>query len=624
MKRILSITIILSCSLSSCLSTSQSSQPTTGPSQAAIAAENATATETSVPTAAVTPTLSPENITYEFSEDVTERDRELLREMVRLGRYYMINHLGSDLTIPARLILDNNPEGRSATLVGGKGYFSSDYFCGTASYPCFQYNAASAVWQECSNEDFLFKCLHSHELFHMWQLEHGCGGLWGAEADPLTGFIYEGMAEYMGFLATGFPEDAEDFSDGYAFSFWPAEQFNETAWFRNGAVAAVAVRRLVDEHGPLAFARFCDSEGQGASPQSAFRSAFGMTVEEFRARFMEEVLGQTRDCTMATCGSGSALIGQFNLQDFLAPGATTPNLVARFVGENGSPLVISNILLARLRIDVPNDNRQIDEGVPGIFSAALLPGRYAFYFCESGYPGTEPTAACRGHETEWFEVSEDQVTSVTFRIPPDIEEPARTDPNLIMEILDENGLPVPGLRLQVCNYDAPVKVCSPALHGKQTDANGIYQDSLRSGKYVVRFNWPGVGYAREWTYVFEVDNVNIGADQPTRITYQLPQPNLLVELTDLAGAPAAAHFLYLCRVDDQLGNCDIANHSPNPWSWGSYTNDQGVFKAVVAPGVYFILTSRFPTFVTLPTDYVISDINVSTEPETTTVEYQLK
>lgn len=616
MKYLLPYTIALILFLSSCEPQIRAPMETTTAAETIIARATASATETPPLTATVTPTLSPDPITYEFADNVLERDRHLLREMVRLGRYYMINNLGSDLTIPAKLIMDNNPEGRSVSLVYGKGYFASDYFCGTSHDPCFQFNVASAIWQECNNGEFLFKCLHSHELFHMWQFEHGCGGQWGEVGDPLTGFIYEGMAEYMGFLATGFPDGAEDFTDGYAFSFWLVEQFNETAWFRNNAVAAVAVKRLVDKHGPMAFARFCDAEEHGAGPQNAFLSTFGITVQEFRAQFMEEVLGQTKDCTAATCGTGD-VPGQYSISDLIDPARKSPNLIATFVDQSSHPVVISNIILCQQTISLPSACRQPDN-VPGIFSAPLKPGKYAFYFCDPGFPGTENTARCKGHETEWFDVLQDEVTNITVMVPSEIEDPTLSAPNLVVTFFDHAGNPVPDLGLQICNYDQPVKVCSRDDDSKHTDSEGVFLDTLRSGKYLIRFAWPGAGYGG-LTKTYQIDGIAVDKSRVTTTSYTFPAPNLIINFTDAVGGLLPHHDFVLCKAVEEPGNCLTP---ASLWGWWVTTNPKGIFEAHVEPGMYLIVTNMDFTSLEQRVDLKIP-IEVTSETELTTIEYPL-
>jgi hypothetical protein len=359
------------------------------------------------------------------------------------------------------------------------------------------------------------------------------------------------------------------------------------------------------------------------SHKDAFETAFGITLDDFLNEFKEEVLGQTKDCTVAKCGGGS-VIGQFKMQDWVDPKVTTPNLVANFVDEQGRPVVISNLILAKQGADGSGANRETQYSLPGKFSINIFPGSYGFYFCEPGYPSGENTGACHAYETDWFNVSENQTANMTLQLPPYIDDANLKTPDIALKFTDENGNLLPNLRLQVCNVDTPVKVCSPQYQGKETDSNGVYQDSLRSGKYLVRFNWPNVGFAREWTYTFEIDNVNITENQVTNISYKFPAPNLIVKLTDLVGGPVPNHFLVLCTADHQLGNCANVIDSPNPWSGGSYTDKQGIFKAVVKPGTYFILTGKFPTVLPVPADYTFANINVASATETTTVEFQLK
>ena len=622
MKHVVFLLVVFSFLFSSCATTPNVSGPTSTPSATPVPSIVPTPTTTPLPAATATPTLSPDPNIYQYADNVPQKDKDLIKVMVRLGRYYLTNNFGTDISAGVTIILDYDPKSLSASLVKGKGYFPGEGFVvPSGQRPYIEYNVGSAIWQACDTQQFEFRCLSAHELVHVWQYQHGC--LYHETDEPLTAFLVQGMAEYVGLTAAGLSQNADDFTQSYAFSFWPAVQFDENNWFNSTAVAAVAVKRLVDQNGIMSLVRFCDAVGHGTRPLDAFQTTFGISIQDFRAKFMDEVLGQTKICTMSACGSGSAVIGQFQLKDWLDPKITAPNLIARFVDDKGKPVVISNLLLARQDADRTFDNRQPDN-VPGIFSANLFPGRYGFYFCEPGYPGTENTGACHAYETGWFDVPGTQAANITIQLPPPIERPDLGSPDLVVKFLDESGNPVPNLRLQVCNYDTPVKVCSPQFNGRSTDLTGVYQDRLRTGKYTIRFNWPEVGYAREWTYALEVNDVNVNENQPTNITYKFSAPNLVVKLKDAAGAPAPNHFLWLCNADHNLGNCANITDSPNPWSGGSYTDQQGVFKAIVKPGKYFILTDRFPTLASVPTDYTFSDINITSETETTTIEFQLK
>jgi hypothetical protein len=450
------------------------------------------------------------------------------------------------------------------------------------------------------------------KLATIWQAQEGC-----------FAFTISNLYDPIDFLTIGYPRYIAAIADGkesevdprLALGVWQANQWDEKIWFVDNIVSPIAFKNLFDSKGVESFITYCNAIAQDNRPQDAFKSAFGLTVQEFRLQFKEEVLGVAADCTLAKCGAGvDNYSDKYKLGHLLDPSRTTPNLIVKFVDQNNEPVILSHVSMLKQNVGTTGEYAQ-PFIVPGTFSEAMLPGRYSFFFCEPGYPTDQNDGKCQYHETDWFDVSSDQATEVTFQLPLPIKNPNLSSPNLIVKFLDKDGSPLPNLDLQICSYESPVKICSQGFSfpDRKTDANGVFQDSLRSGKYLIRILLGGVEFNTE------VRDLIVNESGVTKSVYQFPIPNLIVKFTDANGSLIPDHGFVLCKVVEGVGDCNSSAY--NQGRWGS-TSEKGIFEALVEPGDYYILTCKIDCS-GYPFDYTIKDVIVASPTEVTTVEYQL-
>jgi hypothetical protein len=586
-------------------------EPGAGTLHTSLPAATATKTERPLPTLTLTSTLLPDPNIYNCESNVAPEDcdLQLVQEAVRIGRYYLVNNFGSDISagIPFTLENDLNAAGRphgSYRLVapGNSGLESARVVINTAdplwkgySGPAYQYRRSEGV---------------IHELTHLWQIERGC-------LDPFSqnyaaDFMLEGHANYVASMAM---DRESELDPELALGEWLRTQFNETTWFASSAVGPLAIRSLVDKHGTMSYATWCDLVGSGKGVDNSFKTVYGVDIREFRSQFMRDLLGQAAQCTPATCGTGDS-VGQYSISEFFDSSKKEPNLIAQFVDENNSPVVLSNVILCRQNTSLPSACRQ-PENIPGVFSAPVFSGRYAFYFCSPEYPGSGNTAQCKANETDWFDVGDHAATELTFQVPVEIEMPALSNPDLIFKLSNANGEPVTDMFVQICNYDSPVKVCTNAEKGLQTDANGIVEARLRTGTYLIRFAWPSSGYGG-LTNTYEVRDIVVDQAGVQSISYQFPVANLVISFKDALGSSVPFHDFVLCRAIDQPGNCVT---SASLWGWWVNTNKDGEFEANVPPGSYWIITNSDYTSVEQHVDLKVSV--VASDSEVTTIEVPL-
>ena len=450
----------------------------------------------------------------------------------------------------------------------------------------------------------------------VWQAQESCFAFRTDSLHPPIDFLTIGYPRYLVAIADGKENEVDA---GLVLGAWMANQWNEKTWFFENTVSALAFKNLFETKGVESFKNYCNAVAQGAYSQDAFKSSFGLTVQDFRTQFKNEVLGEMADCTVAMCGPGVDNFSEkYKLGHLLDPTRTTPNLIVHFVDQNNKPVVMTHVSMLKQNVGTAGEYAQ-PFLVPGIFSNAMLPGRYSFFFCEPGFPIDQNDSKCQYHETDWFDVFSDKITELTFQIPLPIENLSVSTPNLTVKFLDKDGNPVPNLILQICSYENPVKICSnPFAPDRKTDSAGVYLDSLRSGKYLIRFSTSAdlVGY-----YPFyEIKDIDISASEATIVNYQFPIPNLVVKFTDANGNPVNYDFV-LCKIVEGVGDCSSSANTQSRWG---LTNPRGIFEARVKPGQYYILTCKFGCigWAGIDFDIKITDIFVS-ETEVTTIEYQL-
>src|SRR5258706_2708319 len=619
MQRTLPIFLILACFSSACGTALQSDIRST----VALTATNTTAypTSTQTPSPSVNPTttLLPDPNSYECDNNVAPEDcsSEFLAKAAELGRRYLLEHFGTDLSTGITFRLENDV---NAATVGrqdtGFGYLAD--FNQPGKKPYILINVANAFWSDYADPAYQYRRVEGiiHEQTHWWQVLHGCL----AKRNPApSDFMLEGAAEYTGYMATG---HAETMDPSLAIGEWQRAQWNDTAFFNSSVVAAMTLKALLDEHGETAYTEWCDLVGQGSGRQEAFQKIFGLSISDFLSHFKMQVLGQAADCTVATCGSGDP-VGAYTMKDVLeAPGAE-PNADVKFVDQDGSLVVLTNVLLCKQTVDLPSACRQ-PAPITGEFTAALQPGRYAFFFCEPGYPGADNSFKCKAHETDWFDVIDGQIFKQTFQIPSDIFLPDLPEPNLEVYFADSDGNPLPTFWAQLCNIDSPVKVCNGLSNAFPTDADGIVRYRVRPGAYVLRFTWPGAGYAAAGMNMtccsaYQTAEIHVGPDGVAKGSYQFATPNLILRLLDVNGSPVPDHEFVLCRATRQAGNCSI---SSSLWGYWAGTDDPGVFQAHLDPGDYLIVTNKDYSNVEAHVDFK-DPFTVDQTPAVTTIDFRL-
>lgn len=459
------------------------------------------------------------------------------------------------------------------------------------------------------------------KLSTVWQAQNRCFSFTPNNVDPLLGFITMGVPRYIIAVAEG-KESERLFSDNFALFFWPVDQYNENRWFDNTDVAGVAVRYLIEDFGYETYEKYCDGLGRGIQPRTAFQSAYGMSIADFRDQFMDQVLGYYKNCTVSTCG-------EFNWDR----GDQMKNLIdesgvisfrAKFIDESGAPLPVNTIMICRQTVSQPSYCTGISEdGVPSIYEEALIPGTYMFGFCDPHAEHRDEGCLYGAYETGWFDISEGKVTDITFAVPPIIEDATQSDPNLVVKFLDENGNSIPNFPVKVCNYDSAVMACSVNLDEpgyKHTNSEGVFEGSFRKGKYLIRFAWPNSASSSYTLPLYEISNININESSLTAITYQFPKPNVIIKLTNANGITVPLQGFLLCKAIEELGNCLVT--SANPWGWWVSTNDKGLFEGFLEPGDYFILTNIDLTSLEDRVDFKIP-FTVASETDVVSIEYQL-
>lgn len=619
MKRLFSIFVVATI-FASCSPISQL-EPTNLPESTAtfLPTKTQLPSPTFTPTLIPTPTLSPDPNMYQFDDNVSEEDRTLIKNAVQIARYYLLNNFGSDLAHGVKFIVTNDTS-KLNSYGDGVGAFIEP----KNQEVYIELNVAGTVWKsERPKYQNPAIALVVHELTHYWQYEHGCVYINYPPYQPTT-FMIEGHAGYVGYMAAGAgnPKEFErELSDDSALSFWQANTWKESEWFLDTNVDRVIVKHLMDSYGMMAFTQFCDAIGSGANPNDAFQLTFGISVQDFRSYIKQEILGQLADCTVATCGAGvDNFSDKYSLGHLLDPSRTTPNLIVKFVDQNNSPLALP-VEMAKQGTDNTGEYAT-NITVAGIFSESLIPGRYIFSFCE---PGTNfnVTGRCLVNEygTDWIDVYGDKTTELTLQIPPPIVVSNLAMPNLVVTITDKDGNPMPDLGLQICNYDTLVMVCSFGHDTNRfyTDNEGVFHDSLRSGKYFIRLNmYSGFHGKYEFFPFYEIRDINIIENNVTTISYQFPTPNLVVKFTDVNGTAVPKHEFVLCRIVNGMGDCNTLFNEQDGWA---VTNYQGIFEAQVEPGEYYILTCLVgcPGY---PFDFKFENIVVS-ESQVMTYELSL-
>jgi len=622
MKRLLFSMVIASVFLSSCSGESKSFDPTVVPATVG----SATSTFTPIPSATETPlstftptiiptlTLLPDPNTYECGQNVSKDDCDFIRDEVRLTRYYLINNLGGDILEGVKIIVDNVPSDEQ----------NNGFSWKKGEVPYIYINTGEKIWVQAKDSEFEWqnKSLIGHEFTHFWQYNHGCMIYY--LNDPRQSLILEGMATWVGLHVAGITPDDNRFSDAYsdasALSWWQPAEYDWRDWFQSDQVPTAAVKHLVDDNGVMALRTYCDVAKETKNYDKAFQSAFGLSFEDFRIQFMDKVLGSLKDCTVAKCGTGVDNFSDvYKLKHLLDPLRTTPNLIAHFVDQDNQPVDLTHVSMYKLNIGKLSEYAQ-PFPVQGTFTEALIPGRYVFFFCEPGYPEVQFSGSCMGHQTEIFEVFSDKPTEITFQIPPEIEIRDSKEPNLVVTIKDKDGNLMPDLRLDVCNYDTPVLVCMAGKPEKHTDNHGVFQTSLRPGRYRISLNMES-GHHDKYGFnpYYEIRDIKINDNSVTNISYQFPIPNFVVKFTDVNGSGVPNHEFVLCRIENGIGVCATSKH---PYGEEYVTNSKGVFEVLIEPGEYFILTCKF-TCSYDQFDYKITDIFVESETEVTTVEFPL-
>ncbi|MCE9647365.1 MAG: hypothetical protein K8S20_15315 [Chloroflexi bacterium] len=457
------------------------------------------------------------------------------------------------------------------------------------------------------------------KLTAVWQSQEGC-----------FAFIKNSLSLPIDFLNTGYPHYIVAIADGkedeiypgLALGIWQANQWNENVWFVDNEVSAIAFKNLFDKKGVESFVNYCNEIGKGAYPKDAFKSAFGMTLEDFRTQFKKEVLGEMADCTVAKCGGGVDNYSDiYKLKHLIDITKSEPNLILNFIDENNQPVALTHLTLWRQ--DFGGDGQVVDYAqpftTPPTFSVAILPGRYIFAFCEPGYPVDHSDWECQWHETDWIDVYNDKVTNLTFQVLPGVRKADLTKPDIEVRFTDKDGNPIPNLGIQICNLDTSVKVCTPTYPIAKTDADGVYTDFLRNGKYLIRVPlYPNYLRKYEFAPFYEIKDINVDENSIALVNFQFPVPNLIVKFLDVNGSPVPEHGFQLCKIINGKGNCATP---VSLWGWYAAANKKGVFEGFVEPGEYYILTCKLPDCPEY--EIKITNIIVSSETEVTTVEYPL-
>jgi hypothetical protein len=671
MKHFLPPIIVFSIMFSACATVPNNSEPTalatSTPGATSIPSLTPTLTPKPLPAATATPTLPPDPNTYQFDSNVTPFYRDLTNQAVQLGRYWLLNNLGSDVSKGVNIIVvSHRPQQREGFV---------DYPPGSVPYLYFD----TPGWdtQGCTTTEFRFRCSANvvGELTLYWMREHGCYETLFYNSSYHEATFLVGLEGYAGFMAAGTAQDALYMNSATAAELWPIVHYDQNNWFNAGDVAQVAVKRLIDQHGTMAFTQFCDAVGRGTNPYDAFQSTFGISIQDFRAKFMDDVLGDQKNCTQTTCGAASlgATDPRYgSMTPMIDYSLKSPNLVIKITDQQGKPVPDINYQLFRrlynnfyadTEYDAPTTNSD------GVLSVPVLPGTYGMTFCAAGYPAhgaaysMEPTKCV--YELNLFEIMPGEIKTIDFQYW-DINDHTLAAPNFLFTLLGVNGQPVGSQYVQVCGYDAVSTVC---LNG-QTDQSGVFRASLKAGTYLVRLVQAGQGYTdpRGYSnptyamnldpyhgtagYEYEIRGIQIEDPGVKSITYQFAAPNLLIKFSDANGSPTPNIYFFLCKSTDvslsgpsqqdvtekQITMEMLARFYGKSWDTKKvkavfldgncflrdHTDKSGIFQLHVDPGKYFIFFLN-PGVVDFEYyfDHVLSDIAVS-DNQVTTVSAQFK
>ena len=235
-----------------------------------------------------TEALAGTPIELRVQDGIPAGELALLRDGLRAGDRYLDRRLGGGLRerVEARLARRDGCEPFQDPGAGATGVAKAGFLCVDTSSP---------GWRDAARRDRgLARTIPAHEQVHAWQAERGC--LPGPDEHELLWFV-EGMAVFASFRAvTGAglaPRRSEArwrraFERGEGPVTEPLATFErQGGGDRQYAMWAEAVERLVAlaPGGERALGRYCERIGGGASFRAAFRPAFGLSLEDFYARF---------------------------------------------------------------------------------------------------------------------------------------------------------------------------------------------------------------------------------------------------------------------------------------------------------------------------------------------------
>lgn len=615
--------------LSSCVTPGNLPVQSATPSLSFSPSPSAPATQTPLPTATATPTLSPDLNNYQFDGSVSQMYRELVKQAAQSTRYVLIESFGSDFGEGVTILVKNETPERG-------GFVAYNDRLQPLATPYVYLDTPGFDQEGCKTPEFRYRCVAAvgAELTLFWLWEHGCFYQLDESRYPLTGFLWHGIHAYIGNKVAGISDDAPYYDDSNALMYWSVSHYNSDDWFNAGDVSTVAVKKLIDAHGTMPFAQLCDAVGHGENPYNAFESAFSISVQDFRAKFMEDVLGIQKDCTQATCGIHPGQMDPHygSLTPLIDYSLRAPNLIIRIVDKDGKPVPDINLQLFRRlynNVFYGTDGEDNATNSDGILAVPVLPGLYGMDFCAAGYPaygaGYSGNPIQCVYELNPFEVVSGETKEIDFQYW-DIQDSSLTKPNFEFTLLGVDGQPVSSQYVQVCGYDAISTVC---LNG-QTDKSGVFQASLLPAQYVVRLVQPGQGemdirgsanpdygmnldpYHGTSQFEYEIRNVKVQDSGVTTLAYQLPAPNLEIEFLDANGSFTPNIHFYLCKSTDGPLPESVAKEKNvtnlilgrvySDWDNRSikvggldgdcflkdHTDEHGLFQLRVDPGRYFI------------------------------------
>jgi len=588
----------------------------------------ATATETPLPTLLPTATLAPFKVDCIINDKTsTEKDCQLIRDAVDLGRHYLLNNFGKDIsgTLQIKLLSQpNNVKGGSYDQ-GFSGHMNSK----DPNNGVIEINTAHPFWSEYTSADNLYRHTEGviHEFTHFWELQHGC---W--KGDDLhygiLNFLNEGQAAYISDMAIGKPELI---NPGQSVVNWTHWNYDNTLWFNDTATAEVAFRDLMEQYSPGQYLNYCDLLLKGTRPETAFQSVFGTTIQDYRNQFKERTLGILKDCTQATCGPklGKEDPKYGNLTPMIDYSLKEPNLIIKIVDQQGKPAPKITLQLFRKYYNnlYYGTDSSATTNADGILAAPVLPGTLAMTFCEPtgwtiGHYPAHPTKCV--YELNNFDVLPGQNKTIEFKYWNIYDKNLR-EPNFIFTLLGADGQPVGNQYVQVCGYDAVSTVC---LNGK-TDNGGNFKTSLMAGNYLVRLVQPGQGrmdprgvtdpekgmnvnpYSQVTKdFEYEIRDITVVNSRVTDLTYQFPAPTLKIQFLDANGSSVPSVNFLLCKSLSEPSETPEEKAASDKMltsiyaDWGSHKNQvgeingdcflidhtdkQGVFQIHVDAGNYFI------------------------------------